>query len=103
MKKRITSRPGLFGTTRHYDESGRLVGTSRPGLFGTTNHYDADGRHAASSRPGLFSETVTHDTRNNRYISSTPGLFGTNHRSNGRKIGETRKGLFSSFFTTIDD
>ena len=42
-KKEITSRPGLFGTTNHYDSRGRKVGESRPGLFGTTNHYDATG------------------------------------------------------------
>lgn len=34
-KKEITSRPGLFGTTVHYDSNGRKVGESRPGLFGS--------------------------------------------------------------------
>jgi len=39
-KKEITSRPGFFGTTNHYDSNGRKVGKSRPGLFGGTVHYD---------------------------------------------------------------
>ena len=56
-KKEITSRPGLFGTTSHYDSRGRQVGESRPGLFGTTNHYDANGKKVGSSSPGLFGST----------------------------------------------
>lgn len=45
-KKEISSRPGLFGTTNHYDSNGKKIGESRPGLFGTTNHYDSKGRKA---------------------------------------------------------
>lgn len=43
-KKEITSRPGIFGTTNHYDSKGHKVGESRPGLFGTVHHYDAKGK-----------------------------------------------------------
>ena len=35
MKKEGYSRPGLFGTMNHYDNSGHKVGESRPGLFGS--------------------------------------------------------------------
>ena len=33
MAKKVTSRPGLFGSTIHYDERGRRIGESRPGFF----------------------------------------------------------------------
>lgn len=32
-KKEITSRPGLFGATNHYDAKGRTVGSSYSGAF----------------------------------------------------------------------
>ena len=44
MAKKVTSRPGLFGSTIHYDERGRKIGESRPGFFGDTVHYDAKGK-----------------------------------------------------------
>ena len=53
-KKEITSRPGLFGTTNHYDSRGRKVGESRPGLFGTVNHYDAKGKKSAEVIPDFL-------------------------------------------------
>ena len=43
-RKRIKSRPGLFGYTNYYDERGRCVGKSRPGAFGTTVYFDEKGR-----------------------------------------------------------
>ena len=42
--QKIKSRPGLFGTTIHYDEKGRKIGGSRPDLFGATIHTDAKGK-----------------------------------------------------------
>ena len=36
MAKKITSRPGLFGTVNHYDEKGKAVGN-------TKTSYDASG------------------------------------------------------------
>ena len=42
-KRRITSKPGLFGMTYHY-ENGKYVGKSRPGLLGDRKiHYNAEG------------------------------------------------------------
>ena len=55
-KKEITSRPGMFGTTNHYDSRGRKVGESRPGLFGTTNHYDANGKKIKQYIEGKYIE-----------------------------------------------
>ena len=72
-KKEITSRPGLFGTTNHYDSKGRKIGESRPGMFGTTNHYDANGRKIGSSSPGLFGST-SHRDANGRQVGSTRTL-----------------------------
>ena len=42
--QKIKSRPGLFGTTIHYDEKGRKIGESRLGFFGATIHTDAKGK-----------------------------------------------------------
>jgi hypothetical protein len=58
-KKEIISRPGLFGTVRHYDSNGRKVGESSPGFFGTTNHYDAKGHKIGESCPGFFGSKKT--------------------------------------------
>jgi hypothetical protein len=33
-KKEYTSRPGLWGTTNHYDSKGCRTGETTPGLFG---------------------------------------------------------------------
>ena len=41
MAKKIISKPGMFGTTVHYDEKCKVVGKSSPGMFGSTVHYDA--------------------------------------------------------------
>lgn len=57
MSKGGYSRKGLFGTVKHYDSKGHLVGESRPGMFGSTKHYDASGKQVGSSRPGMFGST----------------------------------------------
>ena len=41
MKKEGYSRPGLFGTMKHYDANGNKIGESTPGFFGGMNNYDA--------------------------------------------------------------
>ena len=58
MAKKITSRPGFFGTVNHYDEKGKKIGESRPGLFGTTNHYDSRGQKVGSSNAGVFASQI---------------------------------------------
>ena len=56
-RKRITSRPGLFGTVYYYDENGRPVGKSRPGLLdGTRVYTDQNGQYAGKSRPGFLAK-----------------------------------------------
>ena len=47
--QKIKSRPGLFGTTIHYDEMGCKIGESRPGFFGATIHTDAKGKTVGKS------------------------------------------------------
>ena len=54
MAKKIVSKPGLFGTTVHYDERGKVVGKSSPGMFGSTVHYDANGKIVGKSSPGFL-------------------------------------------------
>lgn len=35
MSKKGYSRPGLFGTMKHYDADGNFIGESRPGWLGS--------------------------------------------------------------------
>ena len=85
-KKEITSRPGLFGTTQHYDSRGRKVGESRLGLFGSVNHYDAKGRKVGSMT-GSFGNTTHWDEKGHRIGSSQSGAFTTDHyNSKGQRI-----------------
>ena len=102
-KRRITSKPGLFGMTYHY-ENGKYIGKSRPGLLGDRKiHYDADGRQVGTSRPGALSDEVHYDAKNKRYISSYQGLTGEIHMSNGRPVGKTTPGVFGAAYSSIDD
>ncbi len=52
MKKEGYSRPGLFCTMNHYDNSGHKVGHSCPGLFGSVNTYDNNGHKTSRSDRG---------------------------------------------------
>ena len=102
-KKRITSRPGLFGTVYYYDENGRPVGKSRPGLFeGTRVYTEQNGGYVGKSRPGFLAKEVFTDTEHNR-ITSYDSLFGEVHLKNGTPVGHTRPGLFDSAYTTLDE
>ena len=101
-KRNITSRKGLFGWVYHFDESGNSVGKSRPGLFGDrTIHYDAEGEHVGTSYPGIFADEVYFDKK--KKVSTYKGLFGRVHCSNGRKVGHTRRGLFDTDYTTLEE
>lgn len=55
MTKKITSRPGFFGGTNHYDNSGH----SYEGFFGGTNYYDNKGHKVGEAWPGFFGGTTT--------------------------------------------
>ena len=63
MSKKVTSRPGFFGSMLHYDEKGRKIGESRPGLFGDIIHYNAKGQKVGVSHPGLLAARFTPTTR----------------------------------------
>ena len=101
-KKRITSRPGLWGYVYHYDERGNCIGTSRPGLFGKTQvHFDSSGAYAGKSRPGVFSQQVYHG-KAGPDVASYQGPFGFFHRSGGRTVASTVPGLAGIRYTTCD-
>lgn len=101
-KKRIVSKPGLFGITYHY-ENGRYIGKTRPGLLGNRKiHYDADGRQMGTTRPGVLSDEVHYDAKNKRYITSYQGLTGKTHFLNGRPVGRTVNGLFDTSYSSIE-
>mgnify|MGYP003512335378 CR=1 FL=1 len=40
MSKKGYSRPGLFGTMKHYNEKGHKTGHNDKGIFGGWNHFD---------------------------------------------------------------
>lgn len=101
-RKRITSRPGLFGTVYYYDESGKPVGKSRPGLFeGTRVYTDQNGRYAGKSRPGFLAKEVFTDADHN-HITSYEGICGDVHFHDGAPIGSTRPGFFGFEHTTLE-
>ena len=101
-RKRIKSRPGLFGTVYYYDENGNPIGKSRPGLIeGTRVYTDQNGKYAGKSRPGFLSKEVFTDTDGN-FITSYDDLYGKVHFKNGTPVGHTRPGLFNSEYTTLD-
>ena len=102
-KRRIKSRPGLFGMVYYYDENGNPIGKSRPGLIdGTKVYMDQNGRYAGKSRPGFFAKEVFTDTENN-HITSYDSLFGEVHFKNGTPIGRSRPGFFDSEYTTLEE
>ena len=101
-RKRITSRPGLFGTVYYYDENGKPVGKSRPGLLeGTRVYTDQNGKYAGKSRPGFLAKEVFTDADHN-HITSYEGLCGDIHFQNGVPVGHTRPGFFGFDRTTIE-
>lgn len=73
MKKEGYSRPGLFGTMKHYDANGNKIGESRPGFFGGMNNYDANGHKVGHSSPGLFGTMNHYDNQEDRDILGTDG------------------------------
>lgn len=102
-KKRITSKPGLFGYIYHYDEKGKCIGKSRPGLIdGSKVHFDATGKRVGTSRPGFFAKEVYLDEENELYVSSYEGLTGDVHFKNGTPIGVSRQGFCETEYTTLD-
>ena len=102
-KKRITSKPGLFGYVYHYDEHGNCIGKSRPSLMGDGKvHYDASGKQVGTSRPGFFAKEVYHDQEDDRYITSYEGLTGDVYFEDGTPIGTSRPGFFGAEYTTLD-
>lgn len=101
---KIKSRPGLFGTTVHYDERGRKIGESRPGLFGDTVHYDAKGKKMGSSRSGFLGSTNHYDDNGHKVGSSDPGLFGSSkHRDEmGRQVGKSNPSFWGGMNSEFD-
>ena len=56
MKKKGSSRIGLFGEIKHYDKCGHKTGESRWGLFGDLKHYDKKGKKIGHSDRGIFGD-----------------------------------------------
>ena len=101
-KKRITSRPGLFGIIYYYDEDGKLIAKSRPGLIkGTRVYTDPNGKQIAKSRPGVLCEEVFVDCDKN-VITSYNDIFGSFYMQNGKSIGRTKPWVFGSSHTSLE-
>ena len=102
VRKRITSRPGLFGSIYYYDENGRPIGKSRPGLLeGTRVYTDQNKRYAGKSRPGFLAKEVFTDVDHN-HITSYESLCGDVHFKNGVPIGHSRPSFFGFEHTTLE-
>lgn len=101
---KVTSRPGLFGTTNHYDSRGKKIGESRPGFFGSTNHYDAKGKKIGSSQKGAFGRSVHYDNKGHKTGSSYSSVFGTDHYdAKGRSAGHTNRSGFGTRQSSFGD
>ena len=97
-KKRIKSRPGLFGTVYYYDENGKPIGKSRPDILDTRVYFDEKGRFAGRSRPGFFAKEVFRGT-DSELLTSYESFGGERCFKNGKCAGYTRQGLWG--FTHI--
>ena len=101
-KKRIKSRPGLFGMTYYYDENGKQIGKSRPGLLvGTRVYTDQNGNYAGWSRPGFLAKEVFIGA-DHEHVTTYDSFFGEVHFKHGRPIGKTRPGFFDQAYTSLD-
>lgn len=90
---KIKSVPGLFGTTKYYDEHGKYLGYSQEGLFGSTNHYDASGRNVGYSMDALLGGK-NHYARSGEKVGYTvDGLFGEKHYGKNGERGYSYDGL----------
>lgn len=102
-KKRISSRPGLFGFVYHYDENGNCIGKSRPSLMGDGKvHYDTTCRKVGTSRPGFLAKEVYNDSENEQCITSYEGLTGDVHFSTGTPMGVSYQGFGEVKYTILD-
>ena len=102
-KKRIISRPGLFGYIYHYDENGKCIGKSRPSLIGNGQvHYDTNGKQVGTSRQGFFAKEVYHDEENEQYISSYESIIGDVYYESGASLGVSRPGFGGTEYITLD-
>ena len=101
---KVTSHPGLFGTTNHYDSKGKKIGESRPGFFGSTNHYDAKGKKIGSSQKGAFGRSVHYDSKGHKTGTSYSSVFGTDHYdAKGRSAGHTNRSGFGTRQSSFGD
>ena len=82
--KKIKSRPGLFGSTVHYNEKGQKIGTSYNGAF-KTDHYDAHGKKVGSTYHGSFKDS--HYDATGRHVGSSykGSLKNDHYGKNGKK------------------
>ena len=101
---KIKSRPGLFGTTVHYDERGRKIGESRPGLFGDSVHYDANGKKVGTSREGFFGDRNHYDAKGKHMGKTQGGFFGDKiHRdADGKRVGKSRPSFWGGTDSEFD-
>ena len=101
-KKRIKSRPGLFGVVYYYDENGKPIGKSRPGLIeGTRVYTDQNGGYAGRSRPGFLSKEVFTDADHD-HITSYDSICGEVHFKDGAPIGYTNPGILGTSYTSLE-
>lgn len=102
-RRRITSKPGLFGTVYYYDAEGNPIGKSRPGLVGETRVYtDQNGAYVGKSRPGFLAKDVYTDADHNE-ITSYGSICGDVHFQNGTPIGRTTPGFLGTKYTMLDE
>lgn len=91
---KIKSRPGLFGSTVHYNEKGQVVGKSYSGAF-KTDHYNASGKKVGSTYKGSFKDSH-YDVKGRHVGTSYKGSVKTDHYGKGGKLGSSYKHSWGS-------
>ena len=72
MSKRISSIPGLFGETLHYNEDGDYLGYSVEGLLGEQTGFSCE---------GAIADAVHYNVDNNEVGYDVEGMLGVHHYS----------------------
>ncbi len=105
MAKKVTSRPGIFGTMNHYDEKGRKIGESHPNSWGGMNHYDSSGAKVGESHENFWGGTTHRDAHGNKTGESNENFWGgtTHYDTRGNKVGESYEGFLGGVKTNFAD
>ena len=105
-ERKIISKPGVLGTTIHYNENNEIIGKSVAGAFGSGAlvHYDAAGKCLGKTHTTPTGNMLHYDGGGNLIGKSMKGPFDSLHHYDaaGNRIGSSKPGPFGSIHTQFD-